>query len=185
MYTAGRFSRSYDKAFGQLAVTVTTRPAFSAAAKIIAGVPGKRSSVQIEYPENVPGAHNALLSEMKIHKNLRFWVMRFCAAAALLQRVQYAALHAVYPAAGSAEQIRITGGNDGLAVLHSAEQVRLSRFIQLGKHVVQQHHRMLARDFLRARSLGQLQAEHSAALLPLAGENLCRRPSMEMEKSSR
>ena len=33
---------------------------------------------------------------------------------------------------------------------------------------------MLARDFLRARSLGQLQAEHSAALLPLAGENLCR-----------
>lgn len=100
--------------------------------------------------------------------------MRFCAAAALLQRVQYAALHAVYPAAGSAEQIRITGGNDGLAVLHSAEQVRLPRFIQLGKHVVQQHHRMLARDFLRARSLGQLQAEHSAALLPLAGENLCR-----------
>ena len=45
--------------------------------KIIAGVPGKRSSVQIEYPEDVPGAHNALLSEMKIHKNLRFWVMRF------------------------------------------------------------------------------------------------------------
>ena len=73
----GRFSRSYDKAFGQLARHSYHAARFLGGRKLIAGVPGKRSSVQIEYPEDVPGAHDALLSEMKIHKNLRFWVMRF------------------------------------------------------------------------------------------------------------
>lgn len=72
MYTAGRFSRSYDKAFGQLTRHSYHTACFLGGRKIIAGVPGKRSSVQIEYPEDVPGAHDALLSEMKIHKTSVF-----------------------------------------------------------------------------------------------------------------
>ncbi len=50
------------------------------------------------------------------------------------------------------------------------QQVLLPGGVQLAEHIVQQQHRMLAGHLCRHGRLGQLEAEHRAALLALAGK---------------
>ena len=68
------------------------------------------------------------------------------------------------------EQGSVAGRHNGLPVLHAAEQIRLPRIVQFAEHIVQQHHRVLSRNFLGAGCLGQLQTQHRRALLTLAGK---------------
>ena len=70
------------------------------------------------------------------------------------------------------EQAGITGRHDGLLLAHPGEQIFLPGGVQLAEHIVQQHHRVLPGNLLGTAGLRQLQAQHSASLLALAGKQL-------------
>ena len=66
----------------------------------------------------------------------------------------------------------VTAGHKGLLALHSGKQIGLAAVVQFAEHIVQQHDRVFARYLLGAGGFGQLQAQHSAALLALAAVQL-------------
>src|SRR5699024_106761 len=80
-----------------------------------------------------------------------------------------AALHKHQLAVGAGKGGGIAGGHKGLFVLNAGQKIGLPGVVQLAEHVVQKHHRVFAQDLAGHAGLDQLQAQHRAALLALAG----------------
>lgn len=85
----------------------------------------------------------------------------------------FALLYIQHFAVCFAEQPCVTGCDNSLPLFHAAQQIALAHIIQFTQHIVQKHHRVLARDALRRGGLRQLQAQHSRALLALTCKQLC------------
>ena len=84
---------------------------------------------------------------------------------------QDTAVHAVDLAICFQEGCIVTAGDEGLLFPHPGQQILLAAIIQLTEHVVQQEDGVLTGDGGSGGGFGHFQAEHHAALLPLAGKH--------------
>ena len=83
-------------------------------------------------------------------------------------------MHTVDLAVRFEESGVVAAGHEGLLFPHPGEQILLAAIIQLAEHIVQQQHRVFARDGGSCGGFGHFKAEHDAPLLSLTRIHFCR-----------